>query len=577
MEKIEEKTKINTSKRDKGSETKKFEEKIQILYLQDKSDIKGLLDKLIEIDKEFRDFCILDDNEGAQNGIIGILQLLKFPLTIIYEPYYVDRIYRDEYYRYYSKKHFYISRNTKRLIFVQNIHEKTDFISDEYDKYKEIEEDLIGMVVLKPTRTIGRTLLKPSKLENPRCYIRTTLFEMSVYGKIYSLDAFPFSGQDNEVMTCAEVNIWQMMEYFGNRYKDYKTLLPSELVDLVKESSDTRILPSDGLTVEQESFLFMKAGLSPIIYYRFMEYQESDAYRLCEQYTEPSFFEILHFYIESGIPVLINLRDKNNPKGENHSITCVGHEHIKMEDLPLKMEEIEITVDRKELDKDNIVKYNKISVLKSWSGYKRYVMMEDHSAPYQVKELDNLIFSNFLGDDQTPIAWEIESFVAPLYKHVFLAAEDAYEISLKLIQDNFEDISKAIACDLKNDIPQIIIRLYLTTSKSYKNFRIQKAAGKSERNLTEKFFFSQVDYPKFLWICEYSTVDMYSQHRAIGEFVLDATSSKDYSIISIRHGEKVTYRSPVGDKDDAYVPTELKLPETFAIYESNNLKDSGYL
>ena len=241
------------------------------------------------------------------------------------------------------------------------------------------------------------------------------------------------------------------------------------------------------------------------------------------------------------------------------------------------MEEIEITIDRKELDKDNIVKYNKISVLKSWSGYKRYVMMEDHSAPYQVKELGNLIFSDFLGDDQTPIAWEIESFVAPLYKHVFLAAEDAYEISLKLIQDNFEDICKAIACDLKNDIPQIIIRLYLTTSKSYKNFRIQKAAGKSERNLTEKLFFSQVDYPKFLWICEYSTVDMYSQHRAIGEFVLDATSSKDYSIISIRHGEKVTYRSPVGDKDDAYVPTELKLPETFAIYESNNLKDSGYL
>lgn len=554
----------------------KFKERVRLLYLEKDSDVDEILKRIVDIDVDFENYYDMDNDNGVESRLKSIIKKFEFPITIVYEPYYVDWVYRDEYYRYYAKKHFSISRNTKRLIFIQHIYRKDELLSNDSETYKKIEDDLIGMVVIKPTRTIGRTLLKPSKLKIPRCYIRSTNFEMSVCGRKYSLEAFPFSGQDSEVMTCAEVNIWQIMEYFGNRYKDYKTLLPSELVDLVKESSEVRTLPSDGLTVEQESSLFMKNGLSPLIYYKYMEYQNGDTYRLCEQYTDPypSFYDILHFYVESGIPVLLNLTNKNNPKGDNHSITCIGHEYIKTEELISEMESIEIEIDENELDKEMAVKYNKIQVLKSWSGYKKYVMMEDHSSPYQVKDLSDLVFDDFPMKQDEPTCWDVESFVVPLYKHVFMPAEDVYMIALNLIEENFEEICRSIGCDCKMEKPQIVVRLYLTTSKSYKDFRVRKVEGLSLEDMSERLFFSQVDYPKFLWVCEYGTMEAYTAHKANGELVFDATSSMDYSVISIRHGEMVTYRSPMDDIDSAYVPIDLKLNRMFAMYESNNLKDS---
>ena len=137
--------------------------------------------------------------------------------------------------------------------------DKKSSLSDDEEIHDRIENDLIGMVVIKPTQTLGRERLYSIhfKLKLPSCYVRTTKFEMSVYGKIYSLNAFPFSGQDSEVMTCAEVNIWQIMEYFGNRYKNYRTILPSEMFESVMDTSDVRLLPSDGLTVEQESQMYL--------------------------------------------------------------------------------------------------------------------------------------------------------------------------------------------------------------------------------------------------------------------------------------------------------------------------------
>lgn len=547
-----------------------FEESIQILYMDSASDMDGFFEALAEIDSEFGVF--FGDDNGIKKSIENIIRLFYFPITIIYEPYYVDRVYRDEYYRYYSKKHFHISRNTKRFIFINGIYAKTDFLSDDEQKYESIKEDLIGTVVSKPTQTIGRTLLRPSKLKIPRCYIRTTAFEMMIYGKLYPLQAFPFSGQDSEVMTCAEVNIWQIMEYFGSRYKDYKTLLPSELMDLVKENSDSRILPSDGLTVEQESSLFMKNGLSPLIYYKHLDYIEEDSYKVYEACQDPSFLDILHFYVESGMPVLINLRERDNPKGDNHSITCIGHEYVEPVQLLDRMEKNIIEIGKEELDKRKTVKYNEICIYQSWSGYKKYVLLEDHSSPYQVLDLENLTFDDFQDEKNY---WEIESFVVPLYKHVFVSAEDAYGIFLSLIKENFEGISNAIGNDLQSCQPEIVIRMYLATSRSFKDFRVKHTLNSSSEGLNEKLFFSQIAYPKFVWVCEYGTKESYSDSKANGEFILDATSPKGCPVISIRHGGVVTYRRPDKSEADAFKPLDIKLMDRFTMYKSNNLKDSS--
>jgi len=299
----------------------KYEETVCIAVIDSINDINDLFNVIAEKDFEFKSVV----NESVEYRLRKLFDVFYFPVTIIYEPYYVDKVYRDEFYRYYSKKHFNVSRNCKRLFFINGKYSKEELLSNNNDICTRIENDLIGMIVLKPTQTIGRMLINPHRIKLSKCYIRTTSFEVLMFGKLYNIDAFPFSGQDSEVMTCAEVNIWQIMEYFGNRYNNYKALLPSEMFDILKETSDVRILPSDGLTVEQESSIFMRNGLSPKIYFKRADYEDGDHYIIQELYSEPSFEDILSIYIESGIPVLVNLREKDKVDGENHSVTFIGH------------------------------------------------------------------------------------------------------------------------------------------------------------------------------------------------------------------------------------------------------------
>ncbi len=554
----------------------------------DNNDILGFEEEIVESFalENFDDFASTDEsflahvskmddelklilNDNLVQSLKQIINLMPFPLTIVYEPYYVDRIYRDEYYTYYSKKHFGISRNTKRLIFFKGCYYKKDFLDCCDDKQQDIEKDLIGMIVIKPTHTIGRMLISPFLLNIPFCYVRTTQFEISVLGRIYNVDAFPLSGQDSEVMTCAEVNMWQIMEYFGGRYSDYRTLLPSEMLDLISITSDVRMLPSDGLTVEQESYLFKKSGLSPKIYYKWLQYDGEKYVETYESYLKsPSLEEILHFYVESGIPVLINLREKGNKEGINHSITCIGHamdETLeKFEEVDFSEEEHEQNQQKNLVDKTKNTEYNKIAVLKSWSAVSGYVIMEDHSTPYQVKRLDDLRF----GNGKEGILYEIDSFVVPLYKHVFMAAEDAYKIAIDLIDESKDSIRECLCRTGKLETNQIVIRLFLTTSRAYKQFRVTSAFS-----LNEKVFFSQVAYPKFIWICEYGTFDAYRNHKGVGEFVIDATASMTNSpVISIRHGDSITYRGPNDPEDFVKLRRDIPIESEFKMFEENNLR-----
>lgn len=127
-------------------------------------------------------------------------------------------------------------------------------MGNEKDKHQELQDAFIGTIVIKPTPivhsncTMGRTLLNPKKLHLPKCYIRTTKFNVSILGTEYTIEAFPFTGQDGEVMTCAETCIWEILEYFGTRYSNYKTVLPKDIIAKLNSISQERILPSEGLT-----------------------------------------------------------------------------------------------------------------------------------------------------------------------------------------------------------------------------------------------------------------------------------------------------------------------------------------
>lgn len=91
---------------------------LETVTLDCENDFGGFLQIVSETDSEMKNIL----SPVIEEGLKELVKLMPFPLTIVYDRYYVDSIYRDEYYSFFSKKHFGISRNTKRLIFIKNTH-----------------------------------------------------------------------------------------------------------------------------------------------------------------------------------------------------------------------------------------------------------------------------------------------------------------------------------------------------------------------------------------------------------------------------------------------------------------------
>ena len=349
------------------------------------------------------------------------------------------------------------------MIFINGLYSKTDLLDSSENVHNSIENSIIGMIVLKPTRTVGRILINPKKINITQAFIKTTRFEISVLGLLYQIEAFPASGQDKEVMTCAEVNIWQIMEFFGKKYDHYKTLLPSELLSLTKENSDVRVLPSEGLTDEQESFLFLRSGFAPKIYYKLVEREFHDEVRLYEEYSDPAFESILHLYIASGIPVLINLSSKDDGSWEGHSITCIGYVNNDINEQK--------GIIKKRIDKIDAMQYDGISVIETWAQKFKYVFIEDHTNPIFTSYLSDLCFPELQGN------WKVENFVVPLYKHIFVSAEEACIITERIIAQTSDVVKEVIN---GNDL---VLKIFLIASRDYKEYRISHT-----NNINEKIF-----------------------------------------------------------------------------------------
>lgn len=532
-------------------EYKPFKEFECIFHMHSSADIDKLFEKISAIDNEFTDYCPSQHYrvpDGIYQRTKNLLEIFEYPVTVVYDRYYVDKVYRDEYYEYYARKHFEISRNTKRFVFIKGIYNKSELLNSSETLHKRIESSIIGMIVLKPTKTVGRILIDPRRIIIPHAHIRTTDFQISVLGLLYHIQAFPSSGQDKEVMTCAEVNIWQIMEFFGKHFDHYKALLPSELLSLTKENSDVRVLPSEGLTDEQESFLFLRSGFAPKIYYKMAEREFHDEVRLYEEYKDPSFENILHIYVSSGIPVLLNLVSKDDNTWDGHSITCIGYINNDITG--------QNAIVKKSIDNNDVLLYDGIRVIESWTQDYKYVFMEDHSNPYYSADLNNLVFSGLQGE------WKVESFVVPLYKHIFVSAEDACRIIEKIIAQTSDKVKSTV------NGSDLVLNLFLVSSKSYKEFRISHA-----NNTKEKIFYSQMNYPKYLWISEYSTKELIKNGIALGEYVIDATASKQpdlTAVISIRHSLDIMFRNPFGKAEDVLEPYDIDLGNDFKAYQYKN-------
>ncbi len=475
-----------------------MDETFTIIHVKDHTDDTVLIDQL---------------NLGrCSKTIKTILGRLDHPLSIVLEKDYIDSSYRDVYYNYYSKKLTSFERNCKRLVLFGGLLDSEDL----YGKGSErtLSDSLIGTIVVKPPNVpgIGKILLNPNRLDDIKgSYIRTTDFEIELAGHILKVNAYPFMGQDAESITCAEVSIWTVLQYYGTRYPEYRTVLPSEILQVVNDIIPERNLPSKGMTKAQKSTVIKHFGFYP----RMITIDKDnmlDGKRL------------IHYYVESGIPVLLSLNQ--------HSVVCIGHGPQSVEELSSAAKDLGFGI--KAVDTADL--------------FDEYIVMDDSKTPYDLVKFYNPARTSMPDTEmeQSPTSGAVlnpTGAVIPLHKSIHLTAAYAKIFGYNIVKTILER-KDARQHQFSDDNP-LVLRLQLTTSRKYKEKRSTDAES--------TMLYTAPQYPKFVWVLEMTDASNYIENKILGEVVMDATammSQKEDSMILMRYIDEIAYRSKSTDSFD---------------------------
>lgn len=421
-----------------------------------------------------------------ETDIAKLIEELREDLSCVIEYPYVDKVYRDSYYSYYASKHFTYQRDCIRVSLFDGTIEEDDFLNSK--NHKKLNKKFLGYFVLRPTinALFGRSIISPKAFEENSYKICSCTTSSLVYGVKLEVQGFPHSSQDGETIKCAETTIWALMEYFGNKYADYKPALPSRIHKSIERFSYQRQLPSNGLAMDQISFALKEFGFGTRIYSE-GPYQEG-------------IFNIIDSYVESGIPVLVGLQSGDI----GHVVIAIGKKY-------------EDSINWNQIEK-SIETFNgsEFEYFEATSIPAKYVVQDDNLNPYRLIALNN---PGEHYDDDDCIAYEIDSIVVPLYTKIYLDSVIAKQLFFEIIKDN------TVGYNFGRDF---VFRFYLTSSRSFKN-HIAKIED-MDAFLKNNILITKM--PKFIWVGEFYTEEAFTETDKIacGIVLLDATEANQESI-----------------------------------------------
>ncbi|RZJ92125.1 MAG: hypothetical protein EOO20_02850 [Chryseobacterium sp.] len=421
----------------------------------------------------------VSDDPELESIIEKFLSEFKSGLSFLIEYPYVDKVYRDSYYTYYASKHSRYQRDCIRISIFNNEINFVDFTDPV--KHSKLQDIFLGYFVLRPQRTmIGHSLINPAAFLNKNIKICLHKAESLVLGVKLTAEGFPHSAQDGETISCAETTIWATMQYFGMRYAEYKPVLPSTITKVIERIAVQRLLPSNGLTMDQISFALKQFGFGTRIYSR--------------EHFGDEFFEIIDAYIESGIPVLTGLESASG--GLGHVVVMIGKKYNAFDYKNLRPK---VTIGPRK-------KYYDISQFNH-----HYVIQDDNLSPYQVISLDS---PGINYDDSDSKNYQIDTIVVPLYSKIYLEAFVAKRLFVQIIKDG------SLGFDFKN---KSVLRCFLSSSRSFKSHITKLTDMDSE----VKSIILLSKMPKFIWVGEVYEQDQYIPFvgKPQGLVILDATEN----------------------------------------------------
>ncbi len=396
--------------------------------------------------------------------LIQFLQELRPELRMVVETDYVDKVYRDSYYAYFSTKLKDYGRNCLRVSFFEPIFTtKEDFFNL---NGPQAQDGYRGFLVVRPlAKCIGRNAIdiraKLGQVQNAE--IRTAEIPATCLGMKLVAHAFPHASQDEEYMTCAETTVWSMMEYYGNKYAIHQPVLPTDILSSIKPTSFKRQVPSTGLRLEQISLALQRQGFGCMIYEK----------------GNPRFQELFTCYLESGLPLAVVVE---GPWGK-HAVVCVGRPPIDRNKIANLSKGI----------KENYIFWNRNEEL--------FVFNDDNRPCYQVDAF-KAPTPYFAGGST------ITHFIVPLHKKIYLPAEQAIDKSNYFVENDFKAPTGSY------------IRTFLTSSRTYREYiRFNNDIPNSIKEA-----YLTIGLPKFIWVTEvtYTKADFLNK-KVNGLILLDAT------------------------------------------------------
>lgn len=444
------------------------------------TDLVSKEDLTNKIEEWFKGFYTINSTSSLQNiktEVSGFINNLKDNLMFLLEYPYVDKLYRDTFYSYYSSKTIDYSRNCVRVsIFNPSVNDPNLFDTE------EIKKAYLGFIVLRPTppKVIGRNVINPLAFISHDINICSLKINTTAnYHKLLA-SGFPHSTQDGETITCAETTLWSIVEYFSNKYSNYSPLLPSEIHQILSHFSYVRQIPSSGLAAAQLSFALKKIGFGVKIYAR--------------QAFTSEFEDILRIYVESGIPVIGVVQNASI----GHALNIVGRTSYSKEEY----DKIVPIPARPDLNIKNIAKCNT-----------KLVFVDDNYPPYQTAEITSptSYYSSPIWHSCT-----ITSFIVPLYPKVYMEGGEARKIALDLLTRLNAFKNRTVA-----------IKTFLTSSRSYKDYLLKL----TDIDPTLKNLLLCLSMPKFIWVTEIFDEDQFLNNKCEGLIILDATEPKQFHII----------------------------------------------
>jgi len=414
---------------------------------------------------------------------------LRDDLTVVVETEYVDKVYRNSFYGHYATKLRAYDRNCIRLSFFEpQIQEKT-ILNTPID-HALLQRCFLGFLVIRPLSSscIGRNVLSPRAKKphlNHMC-ICSTVVDTTVFGLQLKATGFPHASQDGELMSCAENAIWSVLDYFGNKYPEYRPLLPCEIIESLKPFSFERQTPSSGLTFEQISVVLQRQGFGCKVYAK----------------ENPMFKEVFTCYVESGLPLIVCMQDEKSHQG--HAVVCVGRKKV------------EPTVVRSTTVTDLLG-----TVYRKWNlSVNEFIFNDDNVPCYQSVDFSNPMI--YYGSEWSNMV--ISHMVVPLPARVYLDAELAIKASTYIASHRV---------GLRNGS---VVKTFLVSNRSYREYLLTNPSFSENA----RWKLLQINMPKFIWVTEIAQYDDFVEGAVNELLILDATGSAimDDSYASLLYFQK---------------------------------------